>query len=143
MRFVMSPDPAGPWKDFLEELDSLLDEPFELHCIGGFAMVAAYGFPRGTNDLDYRTVVPFNRMNDLQQIAGPSSRLARKHRVHLHYTAVESMPENYDKRLTELFPGRFENLRLFVPDLRRSLSNGEAGVGSEGIVEQKIAPLFR
>jgi len=26
------------------------------------------------------------------------------------------MPENYDERLTELFPVHFKNLRLFVPD---------------------------
>jgi len=26
------------------------------------------------------------------------------------------MPENYEERLTELYPGRFKNIRLFVPD---------------------------
>ncbi len=26
------------------------------------------------------------------------------------------MPENYDERLTELYAGRFKNIRLFVPD---------------------------
>jgi len=112
----MSPDLSSPWKEFLVELDALLDEAIEMHCIGGFAVVTGYDLPRGTNDLDYRTLVPYNRINDLQRMAGPGSALARKHKVHLQYTAVESMPENYDERLTELFPGHFKNLRLFVPD---------------------------
>jgi hypothetical protein len=29
---------------------------------------------------------------------------------------VASLPEGYDERLTELYAGHFENLRLFVPD---------------------------
>lgn len=112
----MSPDLPSPWREFLGELDALLDEPIELHCIGGFAVVMGYGLPRGTNDLDYRTLVPYNRLNDLQRLAGPSSALARKHKVYVQHTGVESMPENYDERLTELYAGRFKNIRLFVPD---------------------------
>jgi hypothetical protein len=26
----------SPWKEFLAELDGILHEPLELHCIGGF-----------------------------------------------------------------------------------------------------------
>jgi hypothetical protein len=116
MRFVMSPDLPSPWGEFLGELDALLDEPIELHCIGGFAVVAGFGLRRGTNDLDYRTLVPYNRINDLQQIAGPRSDLARKYKVHVQHTGVESIPENYANRLTELHAGRFKKIRLFVPD---------------------------
>jgi hypothetical protein len=29
---------------------------------------------------------------------------------------VESIPDSYDDRLTELFPRHFKNIRLFVPD---------------------------
>ena len=112
----MSPDLPSPWREFLGELNALLDEPIELHCIGGFAVVMGYGLPRGTNDLDYRTLVPYNRLNDLQRLAGPGSALARKHKVYVQHTGVESMPENYDERLTELYAGRFKNIRLFVPD---------------------------
>lgn len=112
----MSPDLPSPWREFLGELDALLDEPIELHCIGGFAVVMGYGLPRGTNDLDYRTLVPYNRLNDLQRLAGPGSALARKHKVHVQHTGIESMPENYDERLTELYAGRSQNIRLFVPD---------------------------
>jgi len=112
----MLSDLPSPWREFLGELDALLDEPIELHCIGGFAVVAGYGLPRGTNDLDYRTVVPYNRINDLQRMAGPGSALARKHKVYVQHTGVESMPENYEERLTELHAGCFKNIRLFVPD---------------------------
>jgi hypothetical protein len=28
----------SPWKEFLAELDSRLEEPLELHCIGGFVL---------------------------------------------------------------------------------------------------------
>jgi hypothetical protein len=112
----MPPDFPSPWREFLAELDTLLDEPIELHCIGGFAVVIGYGLPRGTNDLDYRTLIPYNRINDLQRIAGVGSALAIKHKVHVQHTAVDSMPDEYGERLTELFPGRFKNLRLFIPD---------------------------
>ncbi len=112
----MLPELASPWREFLQELDALLDEPITLHCIGGFAVVAGYGLPRSTNDLDYRSLVPQNRIHDLQEMAGPGSALARKHKVHLQYTGVDSMPENYEERLTELFPRWLTHLHLFIPD---------------------------
>ncbi len=112
----MSPELSSPWKEFLAELDALLDEPFQLHCVGGFAVVVGYGFPRATNDLDYRSLIPYNRINDLQALAGPGSDLAKKYKVHVQHTGVESIPENYEERLIELFPCRFRNIRLFVPD---------------------------
>ncbi|MBZ5539836.1 MAG: hypothetical protein LAN61_04860 [Acidobacteriia bacterium] len=101
---------------FLEELDGLLSEPFEFHCIGGFAIVAAYGLPRSTNDLDYFSLVPYNRARDLQEIAGEGSPLARKYKVHVQHAAVASVPESYEERMKELFPERFKNMRLFVLD---------------------------
>ena len=91
----MPNDIPAPWKGFLEKLDKLLEEPVRLDCIGGFAAVMGYGLPRATNDLDYRTLDPYNRINDLQRIAGPASALAKQYGVHLQYTAVDSIPENY------------------------------------------------
>jgi Nucleotidyltransferase of unknown function (DUF6036) len=102
--------------EFLGELDTLLDELIKLHRIGGFAVVAGYGLSRATNDLDYRTLIPYNRINDLQRIAGPGSALAQKHKVYMQHPGVDAIPESYDERLTELSPGRFENIRLFIPD---------------------------
>ena len=110
------PDLHAPWNHFLEELDSLLNEPVELHCIGGFAVVSAYYLARSTNDLDYVTLIPAHCGQDLEQWAGQGSPLARKYKVHVHRAAVASLPLNYEDRLTEIVAGRFRNIRLFVLD---------------------------
>jgi hypothetical protein len=47
----------SPWREFLTELDGMLKEPLELHCIGGFVLVHFYGFPRTTGDIDYYSSV--------------------------------------------------------------------------------------
>lgn len=112
----MPPDPPQPWAGFLTELDRLLEERIELHCIGGFAIVAAYGLPRSTNDIDYCSLVPYDRVQSVEQIAGEGSALALKHKVHLHNAGVAFVPENYESRLTEPFGRRFQNLRLLVLD---------------------------
>lgn len=41
-------DIPAPWKGFLKKLDTLLEEPIRLDCIGGFAAVMGYGLPRAT-----------------------------------------------------------------------------------------------
>jgi hypothetical protein len=92
----MCPKFEPPWSGFFEELDDLLDEPFEFHCIGGFAVVVEYGLPRGTNDLDYFTLVPANRITEPEKLAGEGSDLARKHKVHVHHAAIATLPENYE-----------------------------------------------
>jgi hypothetical protein len=43
--------PAEPWRSFLSDLDAILDEPADLHCIGGFATSQYFGFGRETADL--------------------------------------------------------------------------------------------
>lgn len=114
----MSPKPKlpKPWEAFLAELDGLLSEPIELHCIGGFALVVGYGLPRATKDLDYRTVIPLERINELQQLAGPTSALAKKHRVYVQRPGVEDMPDGYEERLTDFFADQFRKIRLRIPD---------------------------
>jgi Nucleotidyltransferase of unknown function (DUF6036) len=112
----MPANPVSPWKEFLDKLDSLLREPIKLHCIGGFAVVAAYGLPRSTNDLDYFSLEPYNRARDLLGLAGEGSPLARKHKVHAHHAGVATVPESYERRMTELFPERLKKLGLFVLD---------------------------
>ena len=70
-RSVCGPLPS-PWKEFLAELDGLLD--LELHCIGGFVFAHFYGLPRTTGDIDYYTAVPANF--NLNEEAGQGSLLA-------------------------------------------------------------------
>ncbi len=105
---------TSPWKDLFEEIDDVLTESLELHCVGGFVVVYFYGFPRTTGDIDFFTAVPAN--TNLIEIAGEGSPLAKKHKVWLHKANVMSLPEDYDKRLTEMFPGQFKNIKLLAPD---------------------------
>lgn len=104
----------SPWKEFLFELDSMLPEPLDLHCIGGFVICYFYGLSRPTGDIDYYSAVPANL--NLIEMAGDSSTLAKKYKIRLHHVAVTNLPEDYVTRLTEMFPGMFRNLRLFAPD---------------------------
>lgn len=106
----------SPWREFLDELDEALSEPVELHCIGGFVISLLYGLPRPTGDVDYISAVPRNRIEELEQLAGRESGLARKYKVYLQHVAIATMPEDYESRLTEMFPGRFKKLKIFAPD---------------------------
>jgi len=64
---------ASPWKEFLTELDGMLNEPLELHCIGGFVFTYFYGLPRTTGEIDYYTAIPVNL--NLDKVAGQGSHL--------------------------------------------------------------------
>ncbi len=104
----------SPWKEFLTEIDAMLHEPLELHCIGGFVLTLFYGFQRSTGDLDYYTAVPANF--NLIEVAGEGSPLHKKYGICLHKVAVTTLPENYENRLTEMATKQFKYLRLLVPD---------------------------
>jgi hypothetical protein len=104
----------SPWKEFLLEFDSMLPEPLELHCIGGFVICYFYGLPRPTGDIDYYSAVPANL--NLIEMAGADSALAKKYKIRLHQVAVTNLPEDYASRLTEMFPEMLKNLRLYAPD---------------------------
>ena len=67
-----------PWDAFLKDLDRSLEEPVELHCLGGFVLTMLYGLKRPTADVDVLAVRP--RM-DLNPLAGIGSPLHKKHRV--------------------------------------------------------------
>jgi hypothetical protein len=110
----MPPDIPKPWDAFLKDLDRSLEDPVELHCLGGFVLTMLYGLKRPTADVDVLAVRP--RM-DLNPLAGIGSPLHKKHRVYFQLvTVLEAYPEDYEERLTEMFPGAFRNLRLFALD---------------------------
>ena len=69
--------------------------------------------PRSTGDLDYIEIIPSGALAHLQAIAGPESELARKYALYFQHVGVASLPESYEDRLVEVFPGRFGKLRLF------------------------------
>jgi hypothetical protein len=114
----MSIDPKqrlpSPWLEFLTALDSELTEPLALHCIGGFVLTLFYGIGRSTADIDYYAAIPANL--HLDEIAGEGSALAKKYKVWLHRVAVTNLPDDYETRLSEMVPGQFKSLKLFVPD---------------------------
>jgi hypothetical protein len=52
----------------------------------------------------------------LLDMAGKGSKLHRKYGMSLDFVTVAAIPEDYDQRLTEMFPGAFEHLRLLAFD---------------------------
>ena len=105
-----------PWGAFLRDLDNAITEPVELHCLGGFVVSLHYGLQRATADIDVLEVKPSSALRDLIALAGEGSSLYKTHRVYFQHVTVTSYPENYDQRLTEMFPGAFQRLRLYALD---------------------------
>ena len=135
----------SPWKEFLAEIDAALNEPLELHCIGGFVVVYFYGFSRTTGDVDYYAAIPadFNLVEE----AGEGSRLHQKYGLCLHKVAVTTLPEDYESRLTEMAKGQFRHLKLLVPDpydciLSKLDRNGDVDVNDAEYLfrSQKLDP---
>jgi len=73
-----------------------------------------YGLTRPTADIDVLVVRP---QIDLNQLAGIGSLLHKKHGLYVQRVPVlEAYPEDYEERLTELFPSALRRLRLFALD---------------------------
>jgi hypothetical protein len=106
-----------PWHSFLKELDGTLSEEFHFHCMGGFVVTFLYGFSRTTSDLDVLSIVTKDeRFSTLIELGREGSALHKKYGVCLHCVTVAQVPDSYDERLTEMFPGSFAHLRLFALD---------------------------
>ena len=106
--------PAEPWLSFLNDLDTQLEEVTDLHCIGGFAIVQAYGLERATADIDVLSVAPYHSGSRLVELAGKQSALRQKHRIYLDVVTVATAPEDYASRLAPLYTGAWNRLRLFA-----------------------------
>src|SRR5215831_14971191 len=78
-----SEGPPEPWSAFFKELDQLLDESLELHCIGGFTIIHAYGVARPTNDIDFIRLIPHPMFSKLCELGGQASGLHKKHKLYL------------------------------------------------------------
>ena len=103
-----------PWRSFLYELDSILEEETLLHCLGGFLVTQIYGFDRETGDIDAMSIVPRNP--NLIDKSGKDSTLHKRYGVYLDRVGVVTVPENYADRLTEIYAGQFQKLRLLALD---------------------------
>lgn len=105
-----------PWRGFLSELDEAASEPVDFHCLGGFVVTLIYGFARTTSDVDVLTFVPKTEASALINLGQKESVLHNQYKVYLDPVSVATPPEDYDQRLTEMFPGSFKNIRLFALD---------------------------
>ena len=101
-----------PWLSFLRDIDKRLSGPTEVHCLGGFVIAELYGLSRPTADVDVIQARGAANLNELAQVGGRGTPLAKQHRVYLDIVTIASVPEDYEARLIDFFPEAFTNLRL-------------------------------
>lgn len=92
-----SPNPAAPdepWYSFLQDLDDRLTEETILHCMGGFAVVQAYGLARSTADIDVIAVLPYGTASQVVELAGRESVLRVRYGLYVDVVTLASVPES-------------------------------------------------
>jgi hypothetical protein len=105
-----------PWNSFLGELDRGATEETRLDCMGGFVVTILYGLSRATADLDVLLIAPREQRAPLLELGVRGGALHRKYKIYLDYVSVAKVPEDYEERLTEMFPGAYEHLRICALD---------------------------
>ena len=108
--------PQEPWDSFLKALDDAADETVRLDCIGGFVVTQYYGMDRPTADVDVIEVAPSEIGRALTSLAARGGALAQQHSIYMDRVAIASLPEDYEERLCEMFPGAYQHLRLMALD---------------------------
>jgi len=108
--------PPQPWHGFLLELDQIASGEVHLHCLGGFVVTQVYGLQRPTVDVDVLSIAPIETRLGLLEKGRQGSALHKKYRVYLDFVTIASYPEDYENRLTEMYPGVYARLRLFALD---------------------------
>lgn len=105
-----------PWVSFLRELDSAVEAEIRLDCMGGFVVTMVYGFSRPTADLDVLEIAPREAGKPMLELGRQGGPLHKKYKIYLDNVGVAHVPENYEDRLTEIFPKTFQHLRLCALD---------------------------
>jgi hypothetical protein len=106
-----------PWRSFLDELDTKLEQPVSLECVGGFAITLLYGLERPTSDIDVIEVAPSGQARTLVDIAAEGTELYKKYKLYIDLMGgIVTLPEEYKIRLRAMFKGRFRNLSFFALD---------------------------
>jgi hypothetical protein len=105
-----------PWLSFLRELDSAVREEVRLDCMGGFVITMVYGFSRLTGDLDVLEIAPREARRPMLELGMQGGPLHKKYKIYLDHVGVAHVPENYEDRLSQMFPRAFRHLRLFALD---------------------------
>jgi hypothetical protein len=112
-----------PWLSFLSKLDESVSEPIDLHCLGGFVVTVVYGAERTTSDIDVLTFVPKNEAWAVLNQGQKGSELHKQYKIYLDPVDIVVPPEDYDKRLTEVFTETFRNIRLWLKTHERENSS--------------------
>lgn len=105
-----------PWQSFLAELDDIAEQPIDFHCLGGFVVTIVYGLPRTTSDVDVLMFVPRENSVQLINSGQKGSELHDRHKVYLDPVTIVTPPEDYDQRLTGIYPNSFKNISLYALD---------------------------
>ncbi len=105
-----------PWKSFFAEMDAALSQEVVLHCLGGFVAKMIYDLPRETSDVDVLPIASNKEIDSVIRTAVEGSELHKKYGVYLQVVGLAPIPEEYESRLTEMFPGALEQVRLFALD---------------------------
>jgi hypothetical protein len=79
-------------------------------------MTVLYGLARTTADVDVLNLVPREQAGIICKLAREGNPLHRKYGIYLEIVGVANVPEDYETRLTEMFPGVFRNLHLMALD---------------------------
>ena len=96
-----------PWFSFLRELDLAVHLEVRLDCMGGFVVSLVYGFFLPTGDLDVLEIAPKEISRSLLELGMQGGPLHRKYKIYLDHVGVAHVPEDYEDRLKEIFPGAF------------------------------------
>jgi hypothetical protein len=108
--------PPEPWDSFLKELDATVDETTRMDCIGGFVVAQFYGLGRPTADVDVIEIAPRKAADAIMAVGLLGSPLSKKHGIYLDRVGIAAIPEDYEKRLVEMFPNAYQHLRLMAVD---------------------------
>jgi hypothetical protein len=84
--------------------------------MGGFVVTQRYGFARPTQDVDVFELAPRAQLAPLLELGRRGGALHKKYGVYLDHVGVAKIPEEYESRLTMMFTGTFERLRLCALD---------------------------
>jgi len=105
-----------PWRSFFTDIDTALNQEVTFHCLGGFVAKFLYDLPRETSDVDVLPIASNQEIDSVIRTAVAGSSLHKKYGVYLQVVGVVTVPEDYESRLIDMFPGAFKQLRLFGLD---------------------------
>jgi hypothetical protein len=84
--------------------------------MGGFVVTMVYGFSRSTANLDVLEIAPAAAGRSMLELGMQGGPLHKKYKVYLDRVGVAKVPENYEDRLTEIFPRALRYIRLLALD---------------------------